>query len=175
MPHTRARGVFIKRFARIIWLLRMPLHMWHIRFYLQAPTFQWTALLGISLCLRCVALHCSAERCPGAAIRMHGIFIYACDLSLMWKNGLWFRLGRHRFNHAKQWSVSVQCQFRENCMWIGWCSVLCLPFYPQIDWSIHPKVQRSTASHRNQITQQKKKNNKNYNLFFCDDINWSVI
>lgn len=94
MPHAQCFVHFILYVYRIN--IFFPLHMWHIWLYLKTPTFQWTALLGFFLWARVQYM------------RMYSCMWFIFDVK---KNNMMFCLGRHRFDHAKQWTflISVNC------------------------------------------------------------------
>lgn len=104
MPHTHA--VFTRESLQIhkiyvyVFSAFKYVAVTHVTYQIvsQAPTFQWTALLGFSQ----YAAFRNRTECMG----------YLC-MWFIFDVEKWFEvpsLSRHRFNHAKQWSVSVQCQ-----------------------------------------------------------------
>lgn len=94
-----------------------------------------------------------------SCIMYESVFMYVIYLRCK-KNNMMFCLGRHRFNHAKQWTflISVNC---DNFMWFVKFSYVFFRFLSDV-LSIRMFVSNSIS----------KWNKSSSPPILCDDINW---
>lgn len=148
LPESRFKYIKAYTFSQRINIL--PLHMWHIRLYLKHRHFNGRHFWAFHYMLR-------SETEPNAWD------IYVCDLSLMWKNGLRFRLlvgiaSIMQNNDRFLFSVNS-----DNFMWFVKKRKIRRVF---ILWDVHSNVRLKSTN---------KWNSYQPFYLFCDDINWSFI